>query len=181
MVLSAAKAQPSLARLIEESHKDLQQWFLMQQECLLLAEDNLAQQAFICFEQFMRAHLDFENRYLYCQQGLAAEVDLQWSLGVYLKDHTKIEQQLVQQKCLLQSYCQLQGRKKRIALLELLAKQQRFTQLLEHHDLREESDVLKKIANDQHVAVLWCEQQKCLNMEHQSFKARLKKHLETTL
>lgn len=133
-----------LASALQESHQDLQRWFLYHQECLLLNHDDYAVRSFQVFSHFLTRHIYFENKHLlaYLQQQAVAT---QWPLAVYQKEHEKLLVMLEKNHRYLLDYVQMQGREKRLALLELLDVQRSLRQLMEHHDEREEKDLLLKL------------------------------------
>lgn len=136
---------------LEESHKDLKQWFLMHQECLLLGDDHHAALAFDGFQAYLLAHLRFENNNL-----LSQDVhDLRWAVKVYRKEHDKLEQMLEKSVSLLRGYYLLEGRRKRVALLEVLDFQRSFLHVMEHHEEREEQDLFLKLTYDADTLSLW--------------------------
>lgn len=126
---------------LEISHRKLRQLFLMQQECLLLAEDEKAWQLMTVFADYLKAHLLFEEQHLFSLFSDSTKQVLRWQPLVYQKEHEKLLQLLAKNIAMLQSYSKLVGREKRLALLELLAKQNQFEHVLEHHEQREESDL----------------------------------------
>ena len=50
-----------LRNYLQESHKDIMQWFLLHQECLLLGDDSQAKNAFEIFSDYLSQHMDFED------------------------------------------------------------------------------------------------------------------------
>lgn len=131
----------ALIERLEVSHRKLRQLLLMSQECLLLSEDDKALLLITAFSTYLKTHLAFEDDDLLpLMVGQTAKA-LRWQPLVYQKEHEKIVQLLHINFRLLQSYLRLQGREKRLALLELLAKQNQFEHVLEHHEQREESDL----------------------------------------
>ncbi|NRB42425.1 MAG: hypothetical protein HRU20_28810 [Pseudomonadales bacterium] len=156
---------------LEESHKDLMQWFLMHQECLLLGDDSQAQTAFLAFSDFLQTHLQFENSYV-----LKTAEDLRWPLKVYQKEHDKLLLMLNKIARLLNAYYPLQGRKKRLALLEVLGYQGSFLHVMEHHEEREEQDLFLQLDDDPAAFKAWqdCEMQL---QRYDEDKVRLKRYL----
>lgn len=130
------------AQGLANSHKELRRLFLLVQESLLLSQDDQALTLFRAFSDYLSAHLRFEDEHLF---PLVDQALLRWQLVVYQKEHQKIMQLLQQIDALLSSYVTLQGREKRLALLELLEQQSRFVHVLEHHEQREESDVFLQV------------------------------------
>lgn len=133
-----------LAIILEESHKDLYQWFLMHQECLLLQHDEHASACWQAFIACLRHHLEFENQYLLVD-GVVDTSTLRWGLIIYQKEHDKVLQKLNELTELFEYYLKQQGRVKRITVLELMEKQVTFRHLLEHHETREEEDLFKQL------------------------------------
>lgn len=123
---------------LANSHKELRRLFLLMQESLLLNQDQQALELFQAFSAYLIAHISFEDQYLF---PLLDPEQARWKPIVYQKEHEKIIQLLQQAQALLNSYIHLQGREKRLALLELLEQQSRFVHVLEHHEQREESDL----------------------------------------
>ncbi len=140
----------ALREALEASHADLNQWFIMHQECLLLANDLLANIAFSRFSQILQWHIDFENNYL-----LFGELSGRWTSKIYLKEHEKLLSMLHQCQQRLASYCQLSGRYKRLALLELLEEQSRFLHVMSHHEQREEQDLFLHLTDNNEALIQW--------------------------
>ena len=131
----------SILELLEEGHKDLHQWFTFHLECLLVQQDELADQAWQTFTGYLQKHLNFESTE-FLQNAWLADLELQWPVIVYQKEHEKLEQLLKKQGIRLESYYQLAGRKKRLALLEVVDKALTLQHVMEHHEQREEQDLL---------------------------------------
>jgi hypothetical protein len=163
---------------LEESHKDLHQWFLLHQECLLLQQDEQAQQAFAAFEHYLMTHITFENDHvLSALQN--AHGNLRWNITVYEKEHEKLLVMLGALKNLLASYYLLKGREKRLALLEVLDKQQSFYHVMEHHEEREEQDLFMHLhLIDVSVEELWLKVESELFEKYNTNKQSLKILLE---
>lgn len=167
-----------LRNRLEESHKDLHQWFLLHQECLLLQnnENEYAQQAFSVFADFLQQHLQFENAVLL---PVLHHADLRWGIHVYAKEHEKMQKMLRDVETLLQHFCRLQGREKRLALLDMLDKEQSFYHLMEHHEQREEQDLFLHLEKLESSAIRqWLLVEEALHKRHDSFKQHLKQFLE---
>lgn len=160
---------PSLADLLEQSHKKLRQLFVMQQECLLLAEDHWAVLLMSAFADYLRAHLLFENEKVFTLFVGREAGALRWQVLVYQKEHEKLLQLVNKNQQFLLSYVQLKGREKRLALLELLAMQNQLEHVLEHHEQREESDMFQVLSAQntehlEHLAEQWqAKEQQCLS------------------
>ena len=165
-----------LKKHLQESHKDLHQWFLMHQECLLLNYDEQAGIALEIFAETLHAHIHFENSYLLSS---TQQLELRWLPTVYLKEHEKLLQMLGQLIERLKSYTQLQGRKKRLALLEVLDSEQTLLHVMEHHEEREEQDLFVQMLNIETEGVLpeWLTIEAELQGKHQVFKEQLKQLL----
>lgn len=144
-----------LRHLLEESHKDLHQWFLLHQECLLLQRDDEALQAFSAFSVFLREHLNFENTWLLPAMQVM-QVELRWPLTVYEKEHEKLLHKLERQNNALAQYLEMQGRRRRLALLSLLDLEQSLYHVMEHHEQREEKDLFNHLQQlDGEVTAVW--------------------------
>lgn len=154
-----------------ESHKDLKQWFLMHQECLLLGDDSCAADAFNGFYTYLREHLQFENTHL-----LLGDKPLRWSLKVYKKEHDKLLLMAEKADKQLTSFYGMSGRKKRLALLVVLERQSTFMHVLEHHEEREEQDLFLHIPDDSELFQQW-QIVECKLNELDAVKLRLKTRL----
>lgn len=130
----------TLQAALQSSHEDLQQWFLLHQECLLLGNDPLAMQALHAFADYLNQHIHFENHTLFTAIADSAGT-LRWPLPVYHKEHDKLQKMLQGLQQRTGQYQGFTGRYKRLALLELLDEQQRFRHVMEHHEQREEQDL----------------------------------------
>lgn len=133
-----------LRKLLEESHKDLHQWFLFYQECVLIDEAQYANRCLVIFKKILLFHLQFEEQYLlneHLQQ-------LKWPVKVYRLEHKKLSSKLDSLFDLTKTYFNLSGRKKRLALLTLIEYQLQFYRLMEHHEQREEKDLFFYIPNN---------------------------------
>lgn len=161
-----------LKNQLAESHKDLHQWFLFHQECLLLGEDILAMQAYDAFMSYLQKHIQFENQYLLNDMRLN---DGRWPLEVYRKEHDKLDAMLVRLSQMLVDYQRLQGRRKRLALLELLDYEQTLRHVMEHHEEREEMDLFSHVMK---VNADWQTTNLQLQMRYADLKNLLKAKLE---
>lgn len=168
-----------LALALQESHQDLQRWFLYHQECLLLAHDNFARQSLAAFSEYLTTHLRFEN-----QQLLPCFSDnslLQWPVTVYVKEHEKLLSMLANIEALLQDYVSFVGRKKRLALLTLLDVEQAFCHVMEHHEQREEKDLFVHINMQQaDLFSQWHALEMQLQQRHAAFQHELESFLATS-
>lgn len=165
----------NLRNHLQESHKDLTQWFLLHQECLLLRDDESSKKAFNVFSDYLNRHIQFENEVVLVSMQ-SVEDSLRWKVHLYKKEHDKIEKLLVKLEEKLSQYYQLQGRRKRLALLEVLDDEQSFKHVMEHHEQREEDDlflhldsVLKEDATEQ-----WLEVNLKLEIQYKDLKHSLK-------
>lgn len=81
----------------------------------------------------------------------------------------------------LAAYIQLNGRKKRLALLELLDAQQRFLHVMEHHEQREEKDLLPGLIqlNVAELLVQWQRISSNLRSANATFKNNLECYLQS--
>jgi hypothetical protein len=175
MAYGVSALMTKLGIILEESHKDLYQWFLLHQECLLLAHNDYAEQCWAAFKQGLLAHIEFENNYLLNDNGLLADIPLRWQLDLYRKEHNKVLQKLGEIDALFAQYLREQGRAQRIYALELFEKQVSFRHLLEHHETREEQDLL------QHLPVLdnlQMDDYVAFEQQWQSFKQEVKAYLQ---
>lgn len=134
-----------LIEQLERSHKKLRQLLLMSQECLLLSKDDKAELLIMAFSAYLQAHLEFEDCHMFPLFVSERAKTLRWQPLVYQKEHEKIVQLLELNLALFNSYLGFEGREKRLALLELLAKQNQFEHVLEHHEQREESDMFLQL------------------------------------
>lgn len=96
-------------------------------------------------------------------------------MGVYRKEHDKIERLLVNVEEQLKQYLLETGRKKRLHLLELLEKQSTLRHMLEHHEQREEQDIFLHLTDD--VLAPWQVIQQSLDNSYTPLKEQLKKLL----
>lgn len=135
-----------LKHYLEESHKDQYQWFLFHQESLLLGNDDFAQQSFSIFSLLLNTHIQFENEMMLSASNIQVN-DLQWELTVYQKEHEKILKMLANLQSDLARFFLLKGREKRLALLDVFAKQQVFRNVMDHHEIREERDLFQHLHN----------------------------------
>lgn len=164
---------------LQESHRDLTQWFLLHQECLLFGDDTSAHQAFVAFTDYLMQHMQFENEVVLTAMQ-AVESDLHWKLSLYHKEHLKIEQLLAKLQKKLQGYYALQGRVKRLALLEVLDDEQTFKHVMEHHEQREEKDLflyLSEVLSEKKTD-RWRKIEAGLESQYSNLKQSLKQMLE---
>ena len=125
----------------------------MHQECLLLRDDKRSIQAFQGFVIFLKTHLQFENNYILSLQTL--EESLRWPIKVYQKEHDKLLKMLDKTTNLLNEYYLLSGRRKRLALLEVLDYQSTFLHVMEHHEEREEQDLFLYLPVSSETLAAW--------------------------
>lgn len=132
-----------LSDCITAHHLDLQQWFLLHQEALLCRHADFTSQSWAIFAEGLQLHLECENRYLFISDTtLLDQTQLRWNISVYQKEHAKIIKMLAAITAMLDDYAAFTGRRQRLSLLEILEKQSSFSQVLEHHEEREEQDAL---------------------------------------
>lgn len=134
----------ALAQALTLCHEDIRRWFLYHQECLLLRQDVYSAQCFQAFSLYLTEHMQYEDTVLF-PAFLRAEHSLQWAINVYQKEHDKLRKMLHENQIMLDEYLAMQGRVKRLALLELLNKQRTFAHVMEHHEQREEQDLFLKL------------------------------------
>ena len=164
----------SLRVLLEESHKDLHQWFLMHQECLLIHREKECMLAWQAFAEFLAQHLAFENATVI--PGVQAMgVTLRWDFVVYTKEHEKLQAMVVDMQEMLDDYNRMQGRTKRLGLLSLLDRQQSLYHVMEHHEEREEKDLFTHLeALDASAINVWQKKEKELFAQFGPLKEQLK-------
>lgn len=160
--------------MLEENHKDLYQWFLLHQECLLIGDDEYAQQGFLAFADILKQHMDFENNYIFTEV-CKLKAPSRWDMHVYRKEHEKIEKLLLNVQEQLQAYLSSSGRMKRLHLLELLEKQSTLRHVLEHHEQREEQDIFLQLTDD--VLKPWQQVEQGLERQYKGLKQQLKQLL----
>ena len=169
----------TLRNHLQESHKDLTQWFLLHQECLLLGDALSADKAFMVFSDYLNQHILFENTVVLVAMQPVEEC-LRWKLHLYKQEHDKIEKLLAKLESRLISYYLLQGRRKRLALLEILDDEQSFKHVMEHHEQREEDDLFLHfdgVLSDDATAK-WLDTNKKLTEQYSELKQSLKVLLE---
>lgn len=162
-----------LRNSLEESHKDLYQWFLLHQECLLLHNDADAQLAFLAFTEYLHAHLEFENQHL-LNSVVMTKMPLRWAIPVYEKEHEKLQKMLAKLAMYLQHYYALTGRDKRLALLVLLDEEQTLRHVMEHHEQREEQDLFLHLPDSVVANEEWRDINAMLDNKYSVLKKRLK-------
>jgi hypothetical protein len=166
-----------LRNSLEESHKDLHQWFLLHQECLLLQNDDYARDAIGVFSTYLYRHIEFENTFVLPAIGFSDL--LHWSVTVYEKEHEKLIRMLDGIQQMLARYYLFSGREKRLALLELLEKEQSFLRVMEHHEQREGQDLFDHLPQlDASVHEQWLQVQETLFLSSDELKQSIKKYLE---
>ena len=134
----------ALTPAIAEQHKDLWQWYLLQQEALILHEYALAQQLWTVFATGLQQHIEFENRQLFATT-MIEQHTWRWPASLYIQEHEKILSLMQKISDRYDAFMALTGRRQRIAILELLEQQMQFRQVLEHHEAREEQDALQHL------------------------------------
>jgi hemerythrin-like domain-containing protein len=130
--------------LTVQFHRALGQLLTMHQEALLIDDMVLALNVFELFHDALQRHLDVEhNVVLPLHRELVAEH--RWSSLVYEKEHDKLMQMTARIRRELASLSSLQGRARRLAILELLDFQRSFKGVMEHHEQREEQALLPEL------------------------------------
>lgn len=169
----------NLRNHLQESHKDLTQWFLLHQECLLLNNDEFANKAFAAFSEYLQHHIEFENNIILTAMQ-PFEDRLRWKLHLYKKEHDKIEQLLGKLDSKLTQYYQMQDRRKRLALLAILESEQLLKHVMEHHEQREEDDLFIYFEEllSENITMQWLTINQQLTERHDEFKQFLKQFLE---
>ena len=136
-----------LKSALEENHKDIHQWFLMHQECLLLGHGHYAQASLEAFTELLTAHMAFENSHLLASGAETEFGRMRWAASVYLHEHEKILQLVAAVERLFSRWhAEERSRSRRLLLLELLERQLTLRHVIEHHEQREEQDLFELIA-----------------------------------
>lgn len=125
-------------------HHLLAQLLTMHQEALLIDDRVLALNVFELFAEALQRHLDVENNLLLpLHRSLVQEY--RWSPMVYEKEHDKLLQMAARIRRELAGLGALEGRPRRLAILELLDYQRSFKSVMEHHEDREEQALLPEL------------------------------------
>jgi hemerythrin-like domain-containing protein len=125
-------------------HRLLAQLLTMHQEALLIDDRVLALNVFELFVEALQRHLDVENNLLLpLHRSLVQEY--RWSPMVYEKEHDKLLQMAARIRRELAGLVALEGRPRRLAVLELLDYQRSFKSVMEHHEEREEQALLPEL------------------------------------
>jgi hemerythrin-like domain-containing protein len=125
-------------------HRLLAQLLTMHQEALLIDDMVLALNVFDLFTEALQRHLDVENHLLLPLHRTLVQ-EYRWSSMVYEKEHDKLLQMAARIRRELAGLGALQGRARRLAVLEQLDYQRSFKSVMEHHEEREEQALLPEL------------------------------------
>jgi len=140
----AAVGNSGFVGLTTSFHRLLAQLLTMHQEALLIDDMVLAHNIFDLFVDALQRHLDVENKLLLpLHRELVREH--RWPLLVYEKEHDKLLQMVARIRRELAALAAVQGRARRLALLEVLDYQRSFKSVMEHHEEREEQALLPEL------------------------------------
>ena len=146
-MIAADSNSTMLKTVLTENHKDMYQWFLFHQECLLLGHERYAGQCLTVYKTVLTAHIDFENTYLLTPGALNEGRTMRWQPSVYRQEHDKILALFaVVEQLFARWLATAERRKKRLILLTLLEKQLTLRHVIAHHEEREEQDLFESIA-----------------------------------
>ena len=135
-----------LNEIIHQQHLELRELFMQHQEALLQARFH---EAFACLEHFdarLAVHMSLEEKYLF-PEFARIERKTRWDVELYETEHEKVKQlyQVISNDLEWLSEQSLNESETRRNIIALLDKEKTFKGLLEHHEDREESAMLKEL------------------------------------
>ncbi len=133
----------TLHALVSSQHRHLDELMLLHQEALLLQDIPLATRFLDLFDSLLSAHIEAENQHLI--PALARQPSPRWSALLYQKEHEKITAMLQKIQTQLQALPGLTGQPLRRAILALLDYERAFKNVMEHHEEREETGLLREL------------------------------------
>jgi len=140
----AAIDNSGFAGLTTPFHRLLAQLLTMHQEALLIDDMVLALNVFDLFADALQRHLGVENNLLLPLHRTLVKAH-RWQQLVYEKEHDKLLQMAARIRRELALLAAMQGRVRRLALLEVLDYQRSFKSVMEHHEEREEQALLPEL------------------------------------
>lgn len=135
-----------LNEIIHQQHLELRELFTQHQEALLQARFHAAIASLLHFDARLAVHMSLEEKHLF-PEFAKIERRTKWDVGLYEKEHEKVKQLYEKISNDLdwlskQSFNESDMRRNIIALLD---KEKTFKGLLEHHEDREVSAMLKEL------------------------------------
>ncbi len=135
-----------LTKVIAQCHKELNEIFLLHQEAALLGMFDEAAQLLDCFKKLHHLHMVFEDEKLITKlDGLGNPG--RWPVSLYTDEHAKIQELMEKTEYSLLSLGngQLSDNYFRRRVISFLDKERTFKGLCEHHQEREETDILPEL------------------------------------
>lgn len=126
----------NLQQLLEAYHEYLDEFFLIHQEALIAGDIVMADEYLAYFSELMRLHIKIENEYLLpLFERCVPKATAHWPASLYKHEHNKITQLLDGVEQLMNKLGEPLNRRD---IINLLDKENRFKNVVEHHEQREE-------------------------------------------
>jgi len=138
--------ETKLTAVITKCHQELDEFFLLHQEAVVLAKFEPAVELLGCFGELHQFHMDFENEKL-----LPALTELgdpgRWPASLYSSEHDKVQELLQQagRRLLSLHEARLSSRETRRGIIVLLDEQKTLKGVCEHHQEREQVGLLPEL------------------------------------
>jgi hypothetical protein len=135
-----------LAEVIAHCHQELDEFFLLHQEAVLLGQFDDAIQLLNCFKELHHLHMGFEDEKLIPKLTRLGNPG-RWPASLYTDEHTKVQELLGKTEANLLSLRKGQRPDKdlRREIIAFLDKEKTFKGLCEHHQEREEAGMLPEL------------------------------------
>lgn len=138
--------ETKLTDVITKCHQELDEFFLLHQEALILAKFESAVELLGCFGELHQFHMDFENEKL-IPMLTKLEDSGRWPVLLYSSEHDKIQELLRKTELRLLSLRDnpLSSKAMRRGIIDLLDEQKTLKGVCEHHQEREEIGLLPEL------------------------------------
>jgi hemerythrin-like domain-containing protein len=135
-----------LTEVFIQCHRDLDDFFLLHQEAVLLGRLDAAIQSLNCFIELHDLHMGVEDQKLIpglCELGDRGR----WPAALYVAEHNKVRELIgkIEDNLLSLSKGQLSGKDFRREIITFLDTEKTLKGLCEHHQEREEAGLLREL------------------------------------
>jgi hypothetical protein len=143
-----------LTEVITQCHRELDEFFLLHQEAVLLGRFDDALQLLNGFKELHHLHMGFEDETLIPKLDGLGDLG-RWPASLYTAEHAKVHELMgkTEENLLSLSKRQLSDKDLRREIIAFLDQEKTFKGLCEHHQEREEAGMLPEL--DRHSDTEW--------------------------
>jgi len=143
-----------LTEVITRCHQALDDLFLLHQEAILLGSLDNAIQLLNCFIELHQLHMSFEDEKLISRLGELGDRG-RWPASLYSDEHAKVQKLMskTERNLLSLGKGQLSSKDLRREIIVFIDKERTFKGLCEHHQEREEVEMLPEL--DKRTDIKW--------------------------